>query len=242
MIATRFTADQLVISAQYASTDKAVNIAKAAIKLCQMIQQAYPDARFAVDGNSRNASNEVDYRGCVDVYTSVDGPSAGHIDVDDVGTWGTDKKFTFTGPFVDKGDARYYGDGKIWRKDPLKLVEAIIAQNCLRGKNSLEQYLEARKAILASAGRRLANLEEHAGKLRRLAQDQAIMLAMGHAPSPELKTLSEAARLHWRGIIEKVQQDADAQNDELARTHNVDLRDICVTDRCTELTKVMMLV
>jgi hypothetical protein len=217
MIATRFTADQLVLSPANAGSGKA---AEKCIEICKLLQHVYPDARFAVDGRSRSPSNEVDYRGRIDVYPSIDGEWVGRIDVDYTG-WNTNCRLQFEGPFVDKGEARYHGNGKVWRKDAIKLVQAIQAQNCLRGKNPVEVYQEAKAGLEASARRRLANLEEHAGKLLRLAKDEALSLALGGKPSAELAGLAEAAKLHWKDIVTKVQEDLDRQNRELAAQHGV---------------------
>jgi len=210
-IATRFTADQLVICPDNGGFKVAAN---KCIELCKLLQHVYPDIRFAVDGEHRDASNKVDYRGRIDVYAGC-GERAGRIDVDVRVSWAGGDRFTFEGKYVDKGEARYYGDGKVWRKDPIKLVQAIQAQNCIRGRNAKEQYKAALEEAHQSAYARLYSLNKAAGRLEYLSKQDAVRAAItGTFTVDVLELVAEIPA--WRTAVDAEQVALDETNAKLA--------------------------
>lgn len=240
MIATRFTADQLVISTEHTRTEDAKRTAAETISLCKLIQHVYPDARFAVDGRSgKLASNEIDYRGRIDVFTSVDGEWAGRIDVELRSNWNGGNRFQFQGPYVDKGNARYWGDGKVWRKDAIKLAQALQAQNAIRGKNPVEAYSSARDAVASQASSRLYDIDWKSCRLLRLCADEGLALAAGKAPSAELAELLNAARTEWPEIVRAVTAEAMAEDAALAAKHGVEAWGIDPLDHRSSIRKVL---
>lgn len=233
MIATRFTADQLVLDEVNSGNGKA---AERCIEFCKLLQHVYPDARFAVDGKHRDPSNKVDYRGRVDVFVSIDGKWAGRIDVDS-NRWGNDLRYTFEGPFVDKGEARYWGDGKVWRKDPVKLVQAIQAQNCLRSENPGELYAEATKKLLSTFTQKLAHLEDAASQLCEAARTEAMTMAVTGRRSPKLEIFANSVE-SWMKLVDMAQVEMEGMNAELAMKFGVTAWKVDVLDRCPSLKKV----
>jgi hypothetical protein len=229
-IATRFAADQLIISAEYVSSLSGKIVAKNTITLCKLIQDALPEAQFAVDGRT----NEVDYRGRVAVY--INGDYVGRTDVDYAN--GT-VRYVFEGPYVGKGISRYSGEGRLWRKDAAKLVQALLDQNCLRGKSNQEIYWEGKRNLESNAIARIAHLNDFAWKLRDQAHKQACAIAFGAAPSAELAALLDAAKHNWQSIVDTVQEDLEKANRELAALHGVQAERVSVLSLYPTLEEVL---
>ena len=210
MIATRFTADQLVRSEEYCSTERSKLVANKTIEFCKLLQHVYPNIMFAVDGNFRNPTNAVDYRGRVEVY--VGEACVGHTDVTYYSN-GSYYRYEFHGQFVESG--------KTWRKDPIKLVEALQGQNAIRGKNPAELFREKAETARSEAAQSLAEYDQIAQRFVDLAHAEAVRLALGNPPSYQLSLLAKQVA-EVRRIATDTQEALDKKLEALADTLEVD--------------------
>lgn len=210
MIATRFTADQLVRSAEHCSTERSKCVADKTIEFAKLLQHVYPNILFAVDGNFGRPSNEVDYRGRIEVYFGE--ACVGHTDVEYYSN-GSYYRYEFHGKFVD--------GGKTWRKDPIKLIEALQGQNAIRGKNNAELFREKSEAARSEAAGPLAEYDLIAQRFVDLAQKEAIAIALGRPASHQLALLAKQAT-EVRRIVVDAQDALDKKLEALADELEVD--------------------
>jgi len=228
---TLVTASELTLDPALTHGNSRYACAKRVIDAALTLEVLLPDIRF-----SHYKSNVVGGESFVDLYRN--GVCVGRLDVDRVGYHGDSFRYQIKGKHVVKGMANYYGEGKVWRKNPNDLFKVCIENNYLRADNPQEMYDKERKNLEYHAASEMAEEDWTCSDILRAARDEAINISFGAAPSAALAAMLDKVS-EIRTKVMAVISLAELQNAKLAEEFGATYRALDVLSYRSYIKRVL---